>query len=80
MCLSEDVDVGETYVYDYSRFIKAGKSCYFRFQLFYGDDTTILEIKSIAAQFKQPKEGFLEVAFSDAVAPVHIGTLTGSVA
>ena len=80
LCLPEDVNVGETYVYDYRRFIRAGKSCYFRFQLFYDDDTTILEIKSIAAQFKQPKEIFLEVPFSDVVSPVHIGTLTGSVA
>ena len=80
LCLPEDVDVGETYVYDYSRFIRAGKLCYFRFQLFYGDNTTISEIKSIAAQFKQRKEIFLEVAFSDAVSPVHIGTLTDSVA
>ena len=79
-CLPEDVDIVEAYVFDYSRFIRAGKSGYFRLQLFFGDDTSPSEIKSVAAQFKKPKERFFEEAYSDATSPVHIGTLTGSVA
>ena len=79
-CLPEDVDIVEAYVFDYSRFLRAGKSGYFRLQLFYGDDTSASEIKSVAAQFKKPKERFFEEAYSDAISPVHIGTLTGSVA
>lgn len=79
-CLPEDVDIVEAYVFDYSRFLRAGKSGYFRLQLFFGDDTSASEIKSVAAQFKKPKERFFEEAYSDAISPVHIGTLTGSVA
>ena len=51
ICLPEDVDIVEAYVFDYSRFLRAGKSGYFRLQLFFGDDTSSSEIKLIAAQF-----------------------------
>ena len=78
-CLPEDVELAEAYVFDYSKGIKAGRLDCFILQLFYSNDTKLSEIKTITAQFKQPKERFLEVVYSDAVSPLHIGNLTGSV-
>ena len=48
-CLPEDVDIMETNVFNYSRFIRAGKTRYVRLQLYYDDNTTLAEIKSVAA-------------------------------
>ena len=56
--LPEDVDIAEAYIFDYIWFIKAGKIGCFRLQLFYGDNTSLSELKSGAAQFKKPKEIF----------------------
>ena len=69
----------EAYIFDYNRFLRGGKNHYFILQLFYGHDTSVLEIKSTSAQFKLPKELFFEKAYSESVSPVHIGTLTGLV-
>ena len=50
-CLPEDVNIVEAYIFYYSQFIRAGKTGYFKLQLFYGDDTTLFEIQSVTAQF-----------------------------
>ena len=51
-CLLEDIYIVEAYLFDYSRLLWAGKSGYFRLQLFFGDDISASEIKSVATQFK----------------------------
>ena len=75
----EDIDLVESYVYDYNRFISLGKTGYVRLRIFYADSTSPAEIQGIAAQFKKPREQFLELSHSEAISPVNLGTLTGSV-
>ena len=77
--LPEDIDFVEAYVYEYNRFIQPGKNGYVRLRIFFSDLTSKSEIKAIAAQFKTPRERFLEQSHSDSTNPVHIGCLTGSV-
>ena len=77
--LPEDVDFVESYVYGYSRFLRLGKTGYVRLHIFYSEDTSLAEIKSVINQFRIPRTQFLEVSHSNAISPVTIGTLTGSV-
>ena len=74
-----DVDLTESYVYDYNRFLSPGKTCYVRMNIFYSNITSISEIQSVISTFKQPREQFFELSHSSAPNPVQIGTLTGSV-
>ena len=77
--LPHDVDFVESYGYDYNRFIAPGKTGYVRLNIYYSDLTSVSDIQSVVSQFKQPRERFMEVAHSNALSPVHICTLTGSV-
>ena len=77
--LPEEVDFVESYVYGYSRFLRLGKTGYVRLHVFYSEDTSLAEIKSVIEQFRIPRTQFLEVSHSNAISPVTIGTLTGSV-
>ena len=78
--LPENIDLVESYVYDYNRFISPGKSGYVRLNIYFSDHTCISEILGVTSQFKKPRDQFLERAHSEATSPVAIGTLTGSVA
>ena len=77
--LPEDIDFVESYVFDYNRFLSPGKTGYVRLHIFYSDSTSVSEIQGVVSQFKKPREQFLEMAHSNAISPVVIGTLTGSV-
>ena len=77
--LPHDVDFVESYIYDYNRFMSSGKTGYVRLNIYYSDLTSVSDIQSVVSQFKQPRERFMEVAHSNALSPVQIGTLTGSV-
>jgi len=77
--LPKDVDFVESYVYDYNRFISPGKTGYVRLNIYYSDLTSISDIKSVVSQFKKARERFMEVSHSNALSPIQIGTLTGSV-
>ena len=77
--LPEDVDFVEAYVYDFNRFLNLGKFGYVRLNIFYSDETSLPEIKGVIDQFRIPRVQFMEIARSNAISPVEIGTLTGSV-
>ena len=77
--LPEDIDFVESYVYDYSRFLRLGKTGYVRLHVFYSEETNLSEIESVIDQFRIPRTQFLEISHSNAISPVTIGTLTGSV-
>ena len=77
--LPDDIDVVESYVFNFNRFLAPGKTGYVRLQIFYTDLTNLAEIKGVISQFKKPREQFLEISHSNAISPVTIGTLTGSV-
>ena len=77
--LPEEVNFVESYVYDYSRFLRLGKTGYVRLHVFYSEETSLAEIQSVIDQFRIPRTQFLEVSHSNAISPVTIGTLTGSV-
>ena len=77
--LPEEVNFVESYVYDYSRFLRLGKTGYVRLHVFYSEETSLAEIQSVIDQFRIPRTQFLEIAHSNAISPVTIGTLTGSV-
>lgn len=75
----ENIDIVESYVFNFNRFLSPGKTGYVRLQIFFSDHTNLAELRGVIAQFKKPREQFLEIAHSDAISPVTIGTLTGSV-
>lgn len=75
----DDIDFVESYVFGYSRLLAPGKNGYVRLRIFYTDLTSLAEIKGVIAQFKLPRERFLQISHSNATSPVTIGTLTGSV-
>ena len=77
--LPDDIDFVESYVFDYNRFLGAGKTGYVRLHIFYSDLTSVSEIESVVSQFKKPRERFFEISHSPATSPIHIGCLTGSV-
>ena len=77
--LPEEVNFVESYVYDYSRFLRLGKTGYVRLHVFYSEETSLAEIQSVIDQFRIPRTQFLEIAHSNAISPVAVGTLTGSV-
>ena len=77
--LPDDVDLVESYVFGYNRFISPGKTGYVRLHIFFSDFTSLAEIQGVISQFKKPREQFLELSHSDAISPVIVGTLTGSV-
>jgi hypothetical protein len=77
--LPEDVDFVESYVFDFNRFLALGKTGYVRLNIFYSEETSLLEIKGVIDQFRIPRIQFMELARSNAISPVQIGTLTGSV-
>ena len=78
--LPENIDLVESYIYDYNRFISPGKTGYVRLNIYFSNDTSVSEILGVTSQFKKPREQFLERAHSEATSPMVIGTLTGSVA
>jgi hypothetical protein len=43
--LPEEVNFVETYVYDYSRFLRLGKTGYVRLHVFYSEETSLAEIQ-----------------------------------
>ena len=75
----EDVDRVEKYAFDFNRFISPGDRAYCRLHIFYDDSTNLAEINSIISGFKKPRIQFLQLAHSDALSPIAMGTLTGSV-
>ena len=75
----ENIDLVESYVFNFNRFLAPGKTGYVRLQFFFSDLINIAELKGVIAQFKKPREQFLEISHSDAASPVTIGTPTGSV-
>ena len=77
--LPEEVNFVESYVYDYSRFLRLGKTGYVRLHVFYSEETSLAEIQSVIEQFRIPRTQFLEISHSNAISPMSIGTLTGSV-
>ena len=77
--LPKNIDFVESYVYDYNRFLSPGKTGYVRLNIYYSDLTSVSDIQSVVSQFKKARERFMEVAHSNALSPVQIGTLTGSV-
>lgn len=79
-CFPEDVDLVERYVFGYNRFISGGQRAYIRVQLFHCPSTNVSSINSIVSTFRQPRMQFFSPAHSNAISPLQIGTLTGSVA
>ena len=77
--LPNDVDFVESYTFDFNRFIQPGKNGYVRLHLYYTSTTSTSEIQSVCSQFRATRIRWLELSHSNAVKPVHIGCLTGSV-
>ena len=78
--LPENVDTVEKYVYDYNRFLSPGKNLYCRIKLVYNPNkTSSSEIESVISTFRKPRVQHMIVSHSDALSPVQMGTLTGSV-
>ena len=50
-----------------------------RLNIYYSDLTSVSDIQSVVSQCKKAIDNFLEVTHSNALSPVQIGTLTGSV-
>ena len=50
-----------------------------RLNIFYSEETSLSEIKGVIDQFRIPCIQFMELARSNAISPVQIVTLTGSV-
>ena len=73
------VDIVENYVYDYTRHISAGARGYCRLQLFFPSTINVNMITHITSTFKKPRVQFFERSKSDALFPVTLCTLTGSV-
>ena len=73
------IDVAEQYIYDYNRFISAGQRGYCRLQLFFPPWINCHMITHITASFKKPRTQFFEKAKSEALFPVTVCTLTGSI-
>ena len=66
-------------MFDFNRFLSLGKTGYVRMNIFYSDETNLAEIKGVIDNFRIPRIQFMELARSNAISPVQIGTLTGSV-
>ena len=74
-----DLDFVESYIFDFNIFIQPGKNGYVRLQIYYFPLTSTSEIQSVCSQFRASRVRWLEISHSNAVKPVHIGCLTGSV-
>ena len=78
--LPENIDVVEKYVFDYNRFLSPGKNIYCRIKLVYNPNkTSSSEIESVISNFRKPRVQHMILSHSDALSPVQMGTLTGSV-
>ena len=72
--------VVEKYVFDFDRFISAGSNLYCRIKLVYNPNkTSISEIESVISRFRKPRVQNMNILHSDALSPMPMGTLTGSV-
>ena len=76
--LPEDLDIVEKYVYDFNRFYSPGDRAYCRINIQYKAGS-LGEIESVISGFKNKRIQFMQLAHSDAVSPIAMGTLTGSV-
>ena len=77
--LPEDIDIVERYVYKFDRFIFPVDRVYCRLNIYYDSATSIAKIESIVRKFKKPRLQSFQIFHSDAISPIQIGSLTGSV-
>ena len=73
-----DVDTAEKVMQGFSRFVRAGQYCYYRLNLYFLEDTDLASVTYYTEQFRIQRKQFFEVAASDALEPLEMGTFSGS--
>ena len=74
-----DVDTAEKVMYGFQRFVRPGQYCYYRLNLYFLEETDLATVTYYTEQFRIQRQQYLELAPSDALEPLELGTFTGSV-